>query len=162
MKSGSIQGDGFTITGLATMNVTSAMNDVGDIVGPTCIQGPGVIENVNHVVLWIRHHVLKRWIPLLRSGDQIHGRTVIAGYEIDFGLSPSGGADGAWQNLNDRGMVVDRFSFADGSDGIYRLSLVLADADRDGDLDADDWTLLPACLWTQLARRLVQTAAYLI
>ena len=39
------------------------------------------------------------------------------------------------QNLNDRGMVVLAFTFTDGTSGIYRLSPLLADADRDGDLD---------------------------
>jgi len=138
--------DGFTVTALRNMSVSSAMNDVGDIVGPSCIQGPGVIEGVNHVVLWMRHHVLKRWIPLLRSGDLIEGRNIYAGYELDFAMLSGGGADGWPQNLNDRGVVVKRIPFTDGTYGIYRLSPILADADRDGDLDSDDWALLPACL----------------
>ena len=77
---------GIVLAGLLNMQSASAMNDVGDIVGPTCIQGPGVVEDVNHVVLWMRHHALRRWIPLLRSGDGIEGRTAYAGYEVDFAL----------------------------------------------------------------------------
>jgi hypothetical protein len=137
---------GFTLASLANMNSISAMNDVGDVVGPTCIQGPGVVEDVNHVVLWMRHHVLQRWIPLLRSGDQIEGRIVYAGYEVDFAVTRSGGADGNPQSLNDAGIVLVAPSFTDGTYGIYRLTPLLADADRDGDLDMDDWALFPGCL----------------
>jgi len=47
-----------------------AMNDVGDIIAPTQIAGPGVTED-DKVILWLRHRVLQRWVPLLRSSSTI-------------------------------------------------------------------------------------------
>jgi hypothetical protein len=137
---------GVTLARVGALPGLSAMNDNGDVVGATRIQGPGVVEGLNDVVLWMRHHALRRWIPLLRSGDRIEGRDVFAADEYDFALSRTGGADGNQQNLNDPGMVAAGFPFTDGTYGIYRLSPILGDADRDGDLDADDWALLADCL----------------
>jgi len=127
----------------------AAMNDVGDIITPTQIAGPGVTED-DKVVLWVRHRVLQRWVPLLRSGSTIGGRTVYAPDEYDFGFaycSQTGGADSLPQGFNDLGMLAMVLEFTDASQGVYRISPpVFGDGDQDGDLDLADWSLMAGCL----------------
>ncbi len=117
------------------------MNDVGDIIAPTEITGPGVTDD-DKVVLWLRHHVLQRWVPLLRSGSTIGGRTVYAAAPTDFGYAyygPSGGADGQHQSMNDLGMLTIGLEFTDGTEGIFRISPpVFGDANCDATLDEAD------------------------
>jgi hypothetical protein len=129
---------------------SGALNDVGDIVAPTEIAGPGITAE-NKVVLWLWHRVLQRWVPLLRSGDELDGRTIYAEDEGEMGYwycSPTGGSDGQRQSFNDLGMLVTRVEFTDGTHGIYRISPpVFGDGDGDGDADEDDWALLLDC-WT--------------
>jgi len=128
----------------------AAMNDAGDVVGSTQIAGPGVTAE-NNVVLWLRHRVLGRWVPLLRSGDELDGRMVYAEDEYDFAIgyfSQTGGADGRRQSLNDEGALAMRVEFTDGTHGIYLISPpVFGDRDGDGDADEEDWALLLDC-WT--------------
>jgi hypothetical protein len=127
-----------------------AMNDAGDIVFPTEIGGPGITD-ADKVVLWFRHHVLKRWVPLLRSGDEVAGRTVYAVDETDFGdayCGATGGADGMWQSFNDAGMLAIRLEFTDGTHGIFRiLPPAFGDADGDGRVGAGDLRLMERA-WT--------------
>jgi hypothetical protein len=125
------------------------LNDVGDIVVPTQIAGPGITAE-NKVVLWLRHRVLQRWVLLLRSGDELDGRTIYAEDEgemarYDYG---TGGSDGQGQSFNDLGMLVTRVEFTDGTHGFYRISPpVFGDGDGDGVVDDNDWALLLDC-WT--------------
>ena len=132
----------------ATPSLT-AMNDVGDIIAPMQIAGPGVTED-DKVVLWLRHRVLQRWVPLLRSGSSIGGRTVYAADEGDFGqgyCKKTGGADGKRQSLNDQGMLAIVLQFTDGTEGVFRISPpVFGDGDQDGDVDLADWSLMAGCL----------------
>jgi len=127
----------------------TAMNDVGDIIAPTQIAGPGVTDD-DKVVLWLRHRVLQRWVPLLRSGSTIGGRTLYADDEYDFGFAycnKTGGADGMRQSLNDLGMLAIELQFTDGTEGIFRISPpVFGDGDQDGDVDLADWSLMAGCL----------------
>jgi len=125
------------------------LNDVGDIVAPTQIAGPGITAG-NNAVLWLRHRVLGRWVPLLRSGDELDGRTIYAEDEGEMAryCHPTGGSDGQGQSFNDLGMLVTRLEFADGTHGIYRISPpVFGDGDGDGVVDENDWALLLDC-WT--------------
>jgi len=125
------------------------LNDVGDIVVPTQIAGPGITAG-NNAVLWLRHRVLGRWVPLLRSGDELDGRTIYAEDEGEMAryCHPTGGSDGQGQSFNDLGMLVTRVEFADGTHGIYRISPpVFGDGDGDGVVDENDWALLLDC-WT--------------
>ena len=128
---------------------SAAMNDVGDVIAPTQIAGPGVTED-DKVVLWLRHRVLQRWVPLLRSGSTIGGRTVYAADVGDFGqtyCNKTGGADGQYQSMNDLGMLAIVLQFADGTEGVFRISPPLfADGDQDGDVDLADWSLMSSCL----------------
>ncbi len=125
-----------------------AMNDVGDIVCATQIQGGDVTDD-NNVVLWLRHRILKRWIPLLRSGDTIFGRTIFAEDENDIGngyKNHTGGADGKPQSLNDSCTLAIVLKFTDGTKGIVRISPpVFGDADEDLDVDSEDWLAMSAC-----------------
>jgi hypothetical protein len=127
-----------------------ALNDVGDIVAPTEIAGPGVTAE-NKVVLWLWHRVLQRWVPLLRSGDELDGRTIYAEDEGEMAYwyqRRTGGSDGLPQSLNNLGLLVTRVEFADGTHGIYRISPpVFGDGDGDGVVDDNDWALLLDC-WT--------------
>ena len=127
------------------------MNDTGDVVAPSMIAGPGVTDD-NNAVLWLRHRVLDRWVPLLRSGTtQIDGRTVYAEDAGDLSETyywQTGGADGDPQSLNDAGTLVASLEFTDGTNGVYLISPpIFGDADQDGDLDFVDWALMPDC-WT--------------
>jgi hypothetical protein len=126
----------------------AAMNDAGDIVGATLISGPGVTENDN-VALWMRHHLLQTWAPLLRSGSELEGRTIYAASAMDLAryCPGTGGADGRPQSLNDDGMLVLTVPFADGTFGHFRIHLpvVAGDGDGDGDVDVDDWILMQEC-----------------
>ncbi len=125
-----------------------AMNDVGDFVGPSQIQGPGVTDE-NKVVLWMRHHIIKRCIPLLRSGDIIDSRAVWAEDEGTFGQSYSEettGSDGKYQSFNDLGMLAMCIDFTDGTHGVYRISPpIFGDADQDQDTDFADWVVMAEC-----------------
>ena len=125
-----------------------AMNDLGDIVTPTQIEGPGVTED-DKVVLWLWHRILKRWIPLLRSAMTIADRTVYAADQGDFGYgycSATAGADGKYQSFNDLAMLAIRLEFTDGTEGIFRISPpVFGDADQDGDVDSADWLAMQSC-----------------
>jgi hypothetical protein len=126
-----------------------ALNDVGDIVVPTQIAGPGITAG-NNAVLWLRHRVLQRWVPLLRSGDELDGRTVHAEDEGEMAryCYGTGGSDGQGQSFNDLGMLVTRVEFTDGTHGFYRISPpVFGDGDGDGVVDENDWALLLDC-WT--------------
>lgn len=141
---------GVTLWRVVSVPGLTAMNDVGDIIAPTQIAGPGVTDE-NKAVLWLRHRVLQRWIPLLRGGDAVDGRIVHAPTEGDFGsayCNKTGGADGLPQSLNDQGMLAIKLAFTDGHLAIYRISPpVFGDADADGDTDFDDWLLMEGC-WT--------------
>jgi hypothetical protein len=126
----------------------TAMNDVGDIIGPTQIAGPGITDD-DKVVLWLRHRVLQRWIPLLRSGSTLGGRTVYAGDAGDFGQgygNKIGGGDGQYQSLNDLGMLAMVIEFTDGTHGVFRISPPpFGDGDGDVDVDLADWSLMSGC-----------------
>ena len=132
-------------------NVASlpAMNDVGDVVGSTELAGPDV-TGADKVVLWLRHHVLQRWVPLLRSGAMLVRHTIYAADASDFGFaywSETSGADGRRQSLNDLGMLAIRLEFTDATHGLFRSSPPLfGDADADGDVDATDLGLARFCL----------------
>ena len=138
-----------TLSRVGTMPGSAALNDVGDIIAPTEITGPGVTDD-DKVVLWLRHRVLQRWVPLLRSGSSIGGRTVYAADEGDFGqgyCKKTGGADGKRQSLNDQGMLAIVLQFTDGTEGVFRISPpVFGDGDQDGDVDLADWSLMAGCL----------------
>jgi hypothetical protein len=127
----------------------TAMNDVGEIIAPTQIAGPGVTED-DKVVLWLRHGVLGRWVPLLRSGMSIDGHAVFAEDEYDFGYgyySDTGGSDGRPQSMNDLGVLAIELEFTDGTAGIYRISPPpFGDGDGDADVDLADWSLMHGCL----------------
>jgi hypothetical protein len=133
--------DGFVFMGAA------AMNRVGDIVGPTRIAGPGVTTD-NNVVLWMWHRVLQRWIPFLRTGDEVQERCVsVPAYVSHWYSSQTGGGDGRIQSFNDRGMLAIGLSFTDGTDGLYRITPpAFGDADGDGDVDATDLAVCESCL----------------
>jgi hypothetical protein len=133
------------INGVPTLG---GMNDVGDVVAPTQIQGASVTD-ADKVVLWMRHHVLQRWVPLLRSGSGIDGRTLYAADETAFDCGATGGADGRHQKLNDSAMLAMRLEFADGTHGIYRLCFPFGDGNHDGRVDPVDWVLMHTC-WTGL------------
>ena len=124
----------------------AAMNDVGDVVAPTQIQGAGVTDG-DKVVLWMRHHVLQRWVPLLRSGSEVDGRILYAADETELPCGATGGADGRPQKFNDAGMVAMRLDFTDGTHGIYRICFPFGDGNRDGQVDLADWLLMQSC-WT--------------
>jgi hypothetical protein len=136
---------GISLAGVYGFAHHAAMNHVGDIVGATEIAGPDVTAD-NKVVLWMWHHVLRRWTPLLRSGSELDGRTIYAEDVGDFGCGGTGGGDGYYQCFNDSGMVGFWLQFTDGTDGIYRISPpVFADADGDRDVDAIDLRLAQSC-----------------
>jgi hypothetical protein len=139
-----------TLCGVNAAPYESAMNDLGDIVVPTQIAGPGVSDD-DKVVLWLRHRVLQRWVPLLRSGSTLGGRTVYAADEGDFGNgypNATGGADGHFQSMNDLGMLAMMIEFTDGTHGVYRISPPpFGDGDGDADVDLVDWSLMSEC-WT--------------
>jgi hypothetical protein len=129
----------------------AALSDTGYIAMPTQIAGPGV-SDADKVVLWLRHAVVQRWVPLLRSGAQLAGRTVYASSGLDFNGfgTRTGGADGQPQSLNDAGMLAICLDFTDGSQGVFRIDPpVFGDADGDGDLDGGDLALSVDC-WTGL------------
>src|SRR4030042_3510985 len=89
-------GPGVTMCRVAGIPVLGVLNDVGDVIGPTQMAGPGGVGD-NKVLLWLRRRVLQRSIPLLRSGSAVDGRTVYAADECDFGDAygdATGGADG--------------------------------------------------------------------
>jgi hypothetical protein len=138
----------FTLWRVNAAPYASAMNDVGDIITPTQITGPGVTED-DKVVLWLRHRILQRWVPLLRSGSSIGARTVYAAHEGDFGqgyCSHTGGADGQFQSMNDQGMLAMMIEFTDGTHGVYRISPPpFGDGDEDADVDLADWALMAGC-----------------
>jgi hypothetical protein len=116
--------EGVTLWSVASAPFVSAMNDTGDIILPTQIAGPGVTAE-NNVVLWLRHRVLGRWVPLLRSGDELDGRMVYAEDDHDLAIgyfAKTGGADGRRQSLNDEGALAMRVEFTDGTHGIYLIS----------------------------------------
>ncbi len=130
-----------TLWRIAAAGGLAAMNDVGDVITPTQIAGPGVTDD-DKVVLWLRHRVLQRWVPLLRSGSIIGGRTVYAPDEYDFGFgycNQTSGADGVRQGMNDLGMLAMVLEFTDGTEGVFRISPpVFGDANCDGTLDGLD------------------------
>ena len=127
----------------------TAMNDIGGIVAPTLIDGPGVTAE-DKVVLWYRHPILRRWVPLLRSGGSVLGRTVWAEDEYDFahGFSTrTSGSDGWYQSFNDAGQLALGLAFTDGTEGVFRISPpVFGDGDEDGDVDLDDASLMHDCM----------------
>ena len=100
----------------------AAMNDVGDIVAPARIAGPGITED-NDKVLWMWRHETGGWIPLLRSGDNVDGHIIYAADESDlFYSDKTGGGDGQFQSFNDLGMLAINLQFTDGTEGIYRIT----------------------------------------
>ena len=49
----------------------------------------------NQAVLWFRHRVLQRWVPIMRSGDDLFGHTITMPEYDHFGdyyLDQTGGA----------------------------------------------------------------------
>jgi len=103
----------------------AAMNDIGDIVAPSEITGPGVPDDAD-VILWMRHRELERWVPLLGSGTVIDGRTVYAAEPGDIGdgyANKTGGSDGYSQSLNDNRQLAVKLEFTDGTHGIYLIEL---------------------------------------
>ena len=137
-----------TIRRLGFASGSEAMNDIGDFVVPSQIQGPDVTDD-NNLVLWLRHHIIRRCVPLLRSGDIISDRVVYAEDENDFSEGywhKTGGADGQYQSFNDLGMLAMRILFTDGTHGVYRISPpAFGDADQDQDTDIEDWLALLGC-----------------
>jgi hypothetical protein len=122
----------------------AGMNSVGDIVTPTEIQG-GAVADADKVVLWMRHHVLQRWVPLLRSGMEIDGRTLYAEDETAFPCGATGGSDGRHRMLNDSGVLAMRLDFTDGTHGIFRISFPFGDGNQDGQVDLVDFSLMQSC-----------------
>jgi hypothetical protein len=129
-----------------------AMNDVGDVITPTEIQGPGVTD-ADKVVLWMRHHALRRWVPLLRGGMIVGDRTIYAADEGVFGCGATGGADARAASFNDSGMMAIRLHFTDGTDGIFRLAFPFGDGNQDGSVDSADLLMMEGC-WTGPAAEL--------
>ena len=139
---------GVVVPSVSDMLFETAMNDVGDMISGTLIEGPGVTED-DDVVLWLWHHVLQRWVPLLRSGDVVGGRVVWAEdvWDLPY-IKQTGGADGSEQGFNDLVQLVMRIKFTDGTEGLYRVSPpIFGDGDGDGDADGDDSAMLLGC-WT--------------
>jgi hypothetical protein len=135
------------ISVVGAVSAFAAMNDVGDVVGPSLIVGPGITDEDN-VILWLRHHVLQRWAPLLRGGSALGPYTVFAPDESDFGYaygSGTGGADGRAQSLNDIGQLAMRLEFTDGTHGVFRITPGFGDMDRDGDVDEMDFSEAASC-----------------
>ena len=138
---------GITLWRVVAVPVQAALNDSGDIVAPTQIQGPGVTD-ADKVVLWLRHHVVRRWVPLLRSGASMAGKVVFAADEYDFGFgyTMGGGAEGYPPSLADDGTLTMRVEFTDGTHGLILIRPPLfGDFDQDGDVDGADWATLAAC-----------------
>ncbi len=124
-----------------------ALNDVGDLVAVSFLTGANVTPE-NDKVCWVRRRG-GWWAPLLRTGDVIDGRTVLAGslYEFSPIKDCTGGSDAVLQRLNDNGEVVASPLFSDASRGVYVLhGSAAVDGDFDGDLDLQDYETLPACL----------------
>ena len=116
---------GVTLGLVGGMSTSSAMNDVGDIVGPTEITGPDIVPG-NNIVLWLRCGAIGEWIPLLRTGDVINGRVVYAEDAGAMGRSyenKTGGSDGQPQSFNDDRQLAIRLEFTDGSHGVFLISV---------------------------------------
>jgi hypothetical protein len=141
---------GTTLWRVNAAPMLAAMNDVGDVVAPTQIQGPGVMD-ADKVVLWMRHHVLQRWVPLLRSGMEVDGRTLYAEDETAFPCGATGGSDGRHRRLNDSGELALRLDFTDGTHGVFRVSFPFGDGNQDGQVDLADWALMQSC-WSSPER----------
>jgi hypothetical protein len=125
----------------------AAMNEVGDVVGPTLISGPGVTDK-DKVVLWLRHHVLQRWTPLLRSGSTYGPYTIFAQDQYDFAYGyacATGGADGKGRSFDNRAVLGMKLQLADGTHAVFRITSPFGDMDRDGDVDSLDWVESPNC-----------------
>jgi hypothetical protein len=129
------------VNGVPTL---AAMNAVGDVAAPTQIQGPSVMD-ADKVVLWMRHHVLQRWVPLLRSGMELDGRTLYAEDETAFPCGATGGSDGRHRMLNDSGVLAMRLDFTDGTHGIFRISFPFGDGNQDGQVALTDFSLMQSC-----------------
>jgi hypothetical protein len=128
----------------------AGMNSVGDIVTPTQIQGSGVTD-ADQAVLWMRHHVLQRWVPLLRSGMEVDGRTLYAEDETAFPCGATGGSDGRHRMLNDSAVLAMRLDFTDGTHGVFRISFPFGDGNHDGQVDLADFSLMQSC-WSNPER----------
>jgi hypothetical protein len=141
---------GTTVWRAVAVPQLAAMNGLGDIVAPTQVQGPGVTD-ADKVVLWMRHHVLQRWVPLLRSGIEIDGRTLYAEDETAFPCGATGGSDGRHRRLNDSGELALRLDFTDGTHGVFRISFPFGDGNHDGQVDLADFSLMQFC-WSNPER----------
>ena len=99
------------------------MNDVGDVITPTELTGPGITSQ-NKIVLWRRDAVLQRWYPLLQGGQSFDGHTVLLPSAPSLGSlywQLTGGSDGFGLGFNDAGQLAMKIKFTDGLHGVYVL-----------------------------------------
>jgi hypothetical protein len=112
------------------------MNDVGDIVTYSQAGPPAGSEGLTDV-LWLWHHEVEHWTPILWSGMEIEGRIVTADEygNLAYYDADTGGADGCYQGFKDCRQMVVQTQFTEGASGVYRLGPpLLGDTDGNGEV----------------------------
>jgi hypothetical protein len=120
-----------------------AMNDVGDFAAVTTVENPasGTIE-----VMGLWRGLTAHYVPLLQTGDQVFGRTVIVTDSCEVYSMLTGGADSLPQSFNDRRQLATLLDFTDGTTGIYRIGPpLLGDTDGDGQVGVAELMAFAGC-----------------
>ncbi|QQE10687.1 hypothetical protein JD969_14420 [Planctomycetota bacterium] len=103
------------------------MNDLGQAVFTTTVEGAGVTDD-NDRVLWLRNadgelHKLLREGELFDVDDSEMGEELLTISDIDL-YGYSGGEDGGAQSLNDLGELAVHLKFDGGTEGLFVLDTI--------------------------------------
>jgi hypothetical protein len=123
-----------------------AMNDVGDFLTLIGVQQVG---GEQFYLLWVRHGLTGRYVPVLEPGQDVWGRTVAPTSSGALGhyWALTGGADGRPQSFNDRRQLAVLLDFTDGTTGVYRIGPpLLGDIDGDGEVTAVELAAFADCV----------------